>query len=398
MSTDTLVTIMFLIMAVVIVSAIWTVRNIIRDSKRAKREKEQAILDRPQHEVEFFEGCLQAGFFSVDDLDHFSNTSTVLKIAKSCKLIPENEFSYSGQTKIMLRDIFYAKSGSPEGRKKINDTQRELEKAEWQQQKAYADLTGDRKPLTMLSEWLQSLQAKSAEPQSYMPTKKKSDGMIQAGTAAGIGGVIPAAASLASTAKRNAQIEAYNQAASGFNAVMGAAAVITESTGRKVAETIKRLSGKKIAKMTREQVFQKLKFDRTTVRLNQTGLRQTGTLVVETQLSLPAPITVNNANYFADGSVTAEIYKGEQKIGEAALVFPILGTDAMARHNLWRFYADSYAPPSSITLEGLCLFCKEAKKASPEEVRDYTVKIVPGKHLWAMESLSEFEVSQIKSL
>ena len=70
----------------------------------------------------------------------------------------------------MLRDIFYAKSGSPEGRKKINDTQRELEKAEWQQQKAYADLTGDRKPLTMLSEWLQSLQAKSAEPQSYMPT------------------------------------------------------------------------------------------------------------------------------------------------------------------------------------------------------------------------------------
>ena len=82
MSTDTLVTIMFLIMAVVIISAIWTVRNIIRDSKRAKREKEQAILDRPQHEVEFFEGCLQAGFFSVDDLDHFSNTSTVLKIAK----------------------------------------------------------------------------------------------------------------------------------------------------------------------------------------------------------------------------------------------------------------------------------------------------------------------------
>lgn len=81
-----------------------------------------------------------------------------------------------------------------------------MEKEEWQKRVAYAERTGSSKTLTALPDWQHDLQTGLSKPSSSMPIQKKSDGMIQAGMVAGIGGVIPAAAFLASTAKQNARI------------------------------------------------------------------------------------------------------------------------------------------------------------------------------------------------
>lgn len=377
--------------AVVLVIAV-AVFAFITVKKEEREEKEWPIEQRKQ---DFFDACVQAGILNWDQVNS-ANQEAVLEIAKRCKLIPQNEYSLIGQTKKKLSEIFYIQSLSQENKESILEKRKELDQQEWQKRTAYADLTGVSKTLTSLSDWQQHLRDGLSKPSSSMQLQKKSDGMIQAGTAAGIGGVIPAAASMASTAKRNAKIEQYNNMASAFNSISGEAAVIAESTERKVTEAIKRFQHKKTTNLTRDAVFHMLRFSKTMVRPYHNDEPQTGTILVSTSISLQSPLEIKGTRYFIDGSVIAEIYDKDKKVGEATLVFPLLGTDAIEYYDLWSFYAGRESKPSSLSLEGLCLFCKAALNASWDEVYSYTVKFKPGKHLWAMESLTDFEVAQIK--
>ena len=63
-------------------------------------------------------------------------------------------------------------------------------------------------------------------PPAMFSKQKESDGMIAAGTAYGIGDVVPAAASLAHTAQKNAQIRQANAQIDQLNsAIVGAMAI-----------------------------------------------------------------------------------------------------------------------------------------------------------------------------
>lgn len=363
-----------------ILSIVITLKYITKKEAQAKEQEEWLERERPKNEDAFFDRCVEAGIFHLGAYDmDYSTQTKVLNIAKACHLIPESEYFFNGQTAIMLRDVFHVREQTDEGKRKLKDKQKEIEKEKYQELTAYSDLFGIDKTLTMLNDTLNSLKDGASKPLGLKQPLKKSDGMIQAGMAAGIGGVIPAAASLVSTAEKNAQFEQYNADINAMNSMLVQSRLETETFIRKTQERIKRMTGKKVADLPKEEVFEKLCFKNTKIYLNKSGILQTGTLRVKTEASLQSRIKIDDIEYFVDGSLIAEIYQENQKIGEAILVLPSNGIN--------------YSIP--VELEGMCLFCKEAEKASPNEVSKYTVKMVPGKYLWAMESLTAFENSQI---
>lgn len=367
----------------------------LRD-KREQEAKDLAAREKPQREAAFFDGCIAAGIL---DINIAAWQHQALKIAHQCKLVPESQNLFIGETKVLLRDVFHSHAATEEGKEKIQQAQRKLEEKAAAELTAYEDLEGLDKPLAMLNDWKRRMEGSSSQPLHLRQPKKTSDGMIQAGMAAGIGGAVPAMASLASTARQNAAVESYNQGVQAHNQLMVSLDMQTKRNLRKCAEVIQRMEAKQMAPLSKGEVFEKLKFRNTRVRLCKSGVRQTGSLEVTTEMNLSSytAFQLDGVDYFADGSVVAEIFKDDQKIGEAVLVFPMLGTDELRYYNLWG-NADSRNRPSAIQLKGICLFCPEAQHAGPNEVSQYTVTFAPGKHLWALESLTQFEASQIRSL
>ena len=170
--------------------------------EQEEREKAREAAERPFREKAFFDGCVQADILLVGQMnDWLSNTAkTAIEIAKKCRLIPANS-DRTEQNLHMLRDVFYAQSETEEGKQAIMEKHRENDKAEWEKWSSCSDLPPEAKLQTMLHNWEQELLGMPS-PQLIRPAKT-SDGMVQAGMAAGIGGAIPALVSLSHTAERN---------------------------------------------------------------------------------------------------------------------------------------------------------------------------------------------------
>ena len=356
--------------------------------EQEEREKAREAAERPFREKAFFDGCVQADILLVGQMnDWLSNTAkTAIEIAKKCRLIPANS-DRTEQNLHMLRDVFYAQSETEEGKQAILEEHRENDKAEWEKGSSCSDLPPEAKLQTMLHNWEQELLGMPS-PQLIRPAKT-SDGMVQAGMAAGIGGAIPALVSLSHTAERNAQIEEYNKGIKTMNLLATEAMLMNERTLARVREAAKRYTGKKIARMTKEEVLALLEFKETKVEFYNS---ETGTLKVETAVKLSKWLEIDGAKYFVDGSLVAEIYKGKEKIGEAIMVFPVYGLRNSFNYRQVFPHERKDNKDHFVYLKGLCLFCKDT---SWEEVNKYQVKIVPGKYLWAMESLTPFEENQI---
>lgn len=364
------------IMLVIFLVAVGFASAVYELKKREKEEK-QRDLDRPKNEVLFFDRCVEVGIFSIDN--DFNTKEKIREIAIDCSLLPKDT-TFSGKDLVMLGDVFQNKKESDEGREKIRNKQKEIEKAEWAELTAYADLPPEDKLQTMAADEIRRL--RGGPSPKLLQTKKTSDGMILAGTAAGIGGPIPALASLSRTAERNAQIEKYNQGVNAFNAMAISAEINAKINADKLEETAKRFSGKKIADMPKKEILGHCRFGHINVRpySNNSAEYKTGTLAVTVEMN-PVLIKIGDTSYFVDGSFTAEIFDGDKKVGEATLVLPMRGSSP----NVDR----------TISLKGICLYCKAAENKGWDVFGKWTVKIVPGKYLWAMEDLSEFDKSQI---
>ena len=128
-----------------------------------------------------------------------------------------------------------------------------------------------------------------------------------------------------------------------------------------------------------EELFARLAFGEPTVKVSQFG-----SVTVQVSVKADKDLTIfDKLPAFIDGSITAEIYDGEEKIGEAVLVFPAFGS--MTYRLEEERYRDGYVSVKglrtergrSVKLEGMCLGCGKKGK-------EYTVKLVP-RDLWAME-------------
>lgn len=377
------------IMLVIFLVAVGFASAVYELKKREKEEK-QRDLDRPKNEVLFFDRCVEVGIFSIDN--DFNTKEKIREIAIDCSLLPKDT-TFSGRDLVMLGDVFQNKKESDEGREKIRNKQKEIEKAEWAELTAYADLPPEDKLQTMAADEIRRLRG-GPSPKLFQ-TKKTSDGMILAGTAAGIGGPIPALASLSRTAERNAQIEKYNQGVNAVNAMVISVGMNARTAAGKTEEMAKRFSGKKIADLPKEKILEYLHFDEINVAPYSYNSEEykTGTLAVTVEMD-PASIKIGDTSYFVDGSLTAEIFDGAKKVGEATLVLPMCGS-SLDNHYLSLPYVKLSDRERVIKLKGICLYCKAAENKSWSELDKWKVKIVPGKYLWAMEDLSGFDKSQI---
>ncbi|RHO57513.1 hypothetical protein DW094_02235 [Ruminococcaceae bacterium AM07-15] len=367
------------------------VAGMVYDEKKKKKVERQRELDRPKNEALFFDRCVEKGIFTISD--NLGIKEEVRKTAIECNLLPTDTYLLSGKDQVMLGDVFQIKKESDEGRKKNRNKQKEIEKAEWAELTAYADLPPEDKLQTMAADEIRRL--RGGPSPKLLQTKKTSDGMILAGTAAGIGGPIPALASLSRTAERNAQIEAYNQGVNAVNAMVISVGMNARTAAGKTEEMAKRFSSKKIADLPKEKILEYLHFDEINVAPYSYNSEEykTGTLAVTVEMD-PASIKIGDTSYFVDGSLTAEIFDGAKKVGEATLVLPMCGS-SLDNHYLSLPYVKLSDRERVIKLKGICLYCKAAENKSWSELDKWKVKIVPGKYLWAMEDLSGFDKSQI---
>lgn len=379
---------MFIAVVIIACIVVW----FIYCDKKLRKADRQRELDRPKNEVLFFDRCVEKGIFTIDS--SLGTEEKIRKIAIDCNIFPKDK-TFSREDFVMLGDVFQSKKESDEGREKIRNKELEIEKAEWEKLTTYADLPPEDKLQTMAADEIQRL--RGGPPPKLLQTKKTSDGMIMAGAAAGIGGPIPALASLSRTAERNAQIKEYNQGVNAINSLLLNIDSNASIRADKTEEMAKRFTGKKIADMPKEKVFKHLRFSKMSVDCysSASSVYKTGTLTVTVEMQ-PTSITIGDLSYFVDGSLTAEIFDGNEKVGEATLVLPLCGSNLNNSYLLWP-YMNWSERARVIKLEGICLYCKAAEGRNWMDIQNWKVKIVPGKYLWAMEDLSEFDKTQIRN-
>lgn len=327
-----------------------------------KKQKEAA----KQAEKQFYEECRSYQITSLADLTSPEKQQRFDRIA--------SKYHFSKASKEDLQKLFdtYNALQAQKDQQEL-DQQRQSEIATFQQLTFYANLHGMDKPVAILSD-LQKQSEAAANGTKYIPTRKESDGAVMAGIASGIGGTIPALMSLSNTAQHNANIRQYNAMVNTANQIMAQGALAAQSRALKYKETLDNISIKLVADLPPDQLFQKLTFTAPSIQVSKFG-----SVTISTKVTADTKLEIfNHLPAFIDGSVIGEIYDGAQKIGEAVMVFPILGSLFAQmdsdQYGFCRLKTDLNKP---VQLEGMCLFCGQPGKK-------YTVKFVPG-DLWAME-------------
>lgn len=340
---------------------------------------------------DFYLSCRSARISSEHDLESPEKKQLLQQIANKynipyssfdelVQLYQDEEQKYSAEQH--QASIAWQKEHEQE--KERQKQRRAAKLAEEQQQLAvftrFANDHGAEKTLHMLDAELAFLESRIQDsmtsPPAMLSKQKESDGMFAAGTAYGIGGVIPAAASLARTEQKNAQIRQANAQIDQINsALVGAVAVANADRMRCAArmknfrnDFFKKCSLFQIDEST-ETIFSHLKFSHT-----ESIVSETGSITVKTKVSTDGKIRAFGKAAYADGSIIAGIYSGGVKIGEATLVLPILGTGNLHyRKRVLGWQGND----ESIELSGICLSCGAVPTLS------YTVRFAPG-DLWAI--------------
>ena len=363
-------TVMLFLPPLYVVCMIPRIWKTLRAADQAYVAEEQRKRDRA-----FYEECKKFGIHRVSDLKKPENQQRFRLLAAKHKMekLTEKE----------LEDLLdrcaaaYREEKAAEAAEKKRQGQA-AEELKYQQLTRYAGLHGADKPLQMLKD-IQSGLVRGTSDLRLVPLKKESDGAVMAGTAAGIGGVIPAAMSFSNTERVNQGIREHNEQANAINQANVPVILLAQDRARQYREAAEKIPLKLIAEPPAEELFARLTFGEPTVKVSQFG-----SVTVQVSVKADKDLTIfDKLPAFIDGSVTAEIYDGEEKIGEAVLVFPAFGS--MTYRLEEERYRDGYVSVKglrtergrTVKLEGMCLNCGEKGKA-------YTVKLVP-RDLWAME-------------
>ena len=361
--------------------------NEARQAKIKEENSKKAEVKRKARRIAFYSECRSCKIFSEQDL------VSPEKILQFQQVAEKHHIPYSDLDdlkcifQIAAEEYLANQQKTLETRKKEGEKRQQTIAAELEVEKQqlsvllrYSQTHGKEKTYRMLNDELSPLKAQingsSLTPPPLISKQKESDGMFAAGTAYGIGGVIPAAASLARTEQKNAQIRQANAQIDQINsALVGAVAVANADRMRCAArmknfrnDFFKKCSLFQIDEST-ETIFSHLKFSHT-----ESIVSETGSITVKTKVSTDGKIRAFGKAAYADGSIIAGIYSGGVKIGEATLVLPILGTGNLHyRKRVLGWQGND----ESIELSGICLSCGAVPTLS------YTVRFAPG-DLWAI--------------
>lgn len=368
----------------------WLALQCLLDSEKKEKQKKEAATRA------FYDECVQFGLTKTKKLTPdkqqrmellakkhaipFSSIGDLQKVIAQFKPIVEEEQRLAHEEKI----------------RKL----KEQEAAEYKTLTLYASLHGRDKPQAIFHDVSQSHYA-SAKGTSYLPTRKESDGAIMAGMAAGIGGTIPALMSLSSTAQHNEEVRAHNEAVNTINMLHAQGVAAAMQLGSDYHKKEQAVATKLVEDGTPEKWMEYLSFDDTEIEVTETG-----TVIVTTEMSCKKVTIFGSTPAYLDGSVVANIYDGEKKIGQAVMVFPAYGTNSWVDYCNYAGDAEGFTrkfksrylvkydyctgvfdrgqnkknnkdenPHTSLI--GMCPFCGKPGKT-------YTIQFAPG-DLWAIE-------------
>lgn len=368
----------------------WLALQCLLDSEKKEKQKKEAATRA------FYDECVQFGLTKTKKLTPdkqqrmellakkhaipFSSIGDLQKVIAQFKPIVEEEQRLAHEEKI----------------RKL----KEQEAAEYKTLTLYASLHGRDKPQAIFHDVSQSHYA-SAKGTSYLPTRKESDGAIMAGMAAGIGGTIPALMSLSSTAQHNEEVRAHNEAVNTINMLHAQGVAAAMQLGSDYHKKEQAVATKLVEDGTPEKWMEYLSFDDTEIEVTETG-----TVIVTTEMSCKKVTIFGSTPAYLDGSVVANIYDGEKKIGQAVMVFPAYGTNSWVDYCNYAGDAEGFTrkfksrylvkydyctgvfdrgqnkknnkdEPPHTSLIGMCPFCGKPGKT-------YTIQFAPG-DLWAIE-------------
>ena len=198
------------------------------------------------------------------------------------------------------------------------------------------------------------------------PLQKGSDWAVLGGIANGLSGVGAGIATALNTQIENAKIEAQNDYLLHETADIRAKLFIAglnqkDSLKNKIGllnDEIDATTVKLIGKETPAECLKALHFSKTDISISESG-----TCTVETEVGLKQSEyhIFKDVKATIDGTIQAEIYDGNNKIGTANLVLPLNGVP----------------DGNMVAVKGMCLFCGQPGK-------HYSVKF-NAENLWAME-------------
>lgn len=354
-------------------------------SRRVAKENEIAHAkkleeERIEHQKNFCEDCRNFQIFSADDLKSPEKKQRFQLIAKKHHLDDLSTEELLAILKEGEADYAAEQQQKQEEQRQALEKKLEEERQQMGTLQLFARFHGVDKTQAMLADELILLRDRiscgMSTPPAMIPKLKESDGMFAAGTAYGIGGVVPAAASLVHTAQKNAEIRQANAQIDQLNSALVGAVAMANANRMKNARRIKSFRDTFFSKCgymkideSSESIFSHLKFSHTEAIVSETG-----TVTVKTKVTTDGKVTAFGKSAYADGTVIAGIYSAGVKIGEATLVFPILGTGNL---NYRQRVFDWDGKDESVELTGICLTCGAVPTLS------YTVRFAPC-DLWAI--------------
>lgn len=346
------------------------------EKQNQERRRQQEIEQAAQDRKDFCKDCRNFKIFSENDLRSPEKKQRFQLIAK------KHHLEHLDQKELLAILEEGKQEYAVEQQKKEEARQQELEKkrAEERHQQVelsqYARYHGTDKTQVMLSHELLLLKNRISEtmmtPPAMIPKQKESDGMLAAGTAYGLGGILPAAASLARTGEKNARIRQTNAQIDQINSALIQSAALSNADSAAIAkrmESFKDRASTLLLDEDGDKVFSHLHFADPQVEVSETG-----TVTVRVKVTADEGLKVFGKPAIADGSVKAEIFCKGEKVGQAILVFPVFGTgNLLYRQKVYHWQEKD----ETVELTGMCL-STDGKRGR------HTVEFAPA-DLWAME-------------
>lgn len=338
-----------------------TIISLIPISLLFKGLRENNNNEQVQKKIDFYKECLK---------QNISQVESHVEVEKA-KLIAK-KMGFNNVSDIVA---FYAEceklhNGGHQTNDSLANAKRQ-ERKKFEEYTKYAEFTAGReKRLNMLADELK--EAIKEKDKAYMQLssarnfgkEKEKDWGWRAGMASALGGTAAAVATVVDVATENAQIREKNEQPNAIRTLLESEAnTELASAIHKVERLQKRLDDAQI-KLVYEadgrEILKQIQFSNTQITVSDTGA-----IEIEATAKLNHSLKIfDGLAAVVDGTVIAEIYDNNVRVGEAKLVLPSLGLT----HS------------TAISMKGICL--RGGKK---EKKNQYTVSFKPY-HLWEMEA------------
>lgn len=341
---------------VLILDAIKMILDIIKKAEQKEEKDRMEKLNREKKQcVEFYEKCKE---MNILDSNKESNRAKMCKIAESLYGSAYSFYNNDIEKMIEIAKIEIAE--------KIEKKQKDDEKKQHEELTKYSESIGNKREMMLLD--LCAKYKKDADDLSRVTSaviassqKEEKDWAIAGGIADGIAGAGAGIATALSVQAENERIRQQNKAnMESLSPYISLSSNLIIESKLNYHDAYKLYEECRIklfdTKMDENELLSKLNLKVVSEILN----KDTNTLLIEVSVGKCKKFTIyEDVEAVVDGTISADIYQDNKKVGSALLVLPIYGAAKASK------------------VKGICLSKVDASKP-------YDIKFTPY-HLWGME-------------